>query len=165
MLLTQTVEYALRAMAVLASLETGEGIRAADLSQRTGVPVHYLSKIMRRLVLGRLVLSRKGHGGGFTLARPARQVRFAEILAAGDFVPEVNRCAFGWGSCDAKKPCPLHPAYSQLNESFQRWAQKTTLADMGTMTHLPGIDGLKAPKKKAAKKKAAKKKSSAARKR
>lgn len=130
MILNQTAEYALRAMAVLAELGAGEGLKSADLAERTGIPVAYLSKVMRRLVLEKLVESRKGHGGGFRLAQPARDIRFLDVLRAADHLPVPDRCAFGWGSCDAKHPCSLHQAWSELNRAVLSWAEDTTLADL-----------------------------------
>lgn len=127
MILDQTTEYAFRAMAALAGLGPGEAITAADLARRTGVPVHYLSKVMRRLAVGRLVHARKGHGGGFQLARPPSSIPFADVLRVTSPVLESNRCVFGWGECDASRPCPLHPAWSELKEVFWRWAETTRL--------------------------------------
>ena len=103
----------------------------SELAELTAVPVHYLSKIMRRLVLEGLVDSRKGHGGGFSLARPAADVTFAAILEAGNFSIEPNTCAYGWGSCDPDHPCALHDTYSRLQEALQDWMERTTLADVG----------------------------------
>ena len=130
MLLTQTAEYALRAMATLASLAPGEAIRGVDLAQKTGIPVHYLSKVMRRLVLQRLVTSRKGHGGGFSLGRPPHKITFAQILKVDPYFESAGQCAFGWGNCDNDHPCLLHSTWSQLKESFQKWANTTTLASV-----------------------------------
>jgi Rrf2 family protein len=128
MLLTQTAEYALRAMATLATLAPGEAMRAVDLAEKTGIPVHYLSKIMRRLVLQRLVTSRKGHGGGFTLGRPPAKITFEEILRVDPYFESTTQCAFGWGNCNKRYPCLLHSTWSQLKEGFQEWASTTTLA-------------------------------------
>jgi len=134
MLLSQTAEYALRAMAWLATLPEGKPIRAADLSRATGIPTHYLSKVLRRLVLADLLKSQKGQGGGFSLSRPPREIPFIEILSAMDAYPTQGRCAFGWGSCDATDPCPLHQAWSHLNERIRDWASNTSLAEIATFT-------------------------------
>lgn len=130
MIFNQTAEYALRAMAVLASLDPAESLRAADLAERTGIPLAYLSKIMRRLVLAKLVHGRKGHGGGFRLRQPPAQVTFMAVLEAIEHAPRPDRCAFGWGTCDSNAPCVLHSAWSELSGTFVRWAERTTLADV-----------------------------------
>jgi Rrf2 family transcriptional regulator, iron-sulfur cluster assembly transcription factor len=128
MYFSQTAEYALRAMVYLTTLEEGDSISGRDLSARTDVPPHYLSKIMRRLVVEGLVASQRGHNGGFHLAKAPSAIRFIDILVAADYVPTRNRCAFGWGQCDAQHPCPLHDAWSEMSEVFSRWARENTLA-------------------------------------
>lgn len=130
MIVSQTAEYALRAMAWLATMPPDEPVRAADLSLSTGIPTHYLSKVLRRLVLAGLLVSQKGQGGGFTLSRPAAEIRFLDILAAVDAYPTQGRCAFGWGSCDEQHPCPLHNSWSRLNDQIRDWASGTNLAEV-----------------------------------
>lgn len=130
MFLPNTAEYALRAMAVLANAPKNAALRSHDLSEQTGIPSHYLSKILRKLVVAGLLSSRKGHGGGFRIARPLQYVRFLDILLAVGYRTDPDRCSFGWGSCDTDNPCPLHGAWSRLNNEFLDWAASTTLKDV-----------------------------------
>lgn len=128
--LTQTAEYALRAMSCLA-LEPGEGpLRASDLAGKSGVPLPYLWKIMRRMVAAGLVLSTKGHGGGFRLARAAEAISYMDILGPVGYEAKAGDCVFGWGRCRNEKPCPMHSAWKKLNEAFIGWARTTTLASL-----------------------------------
>lgn len=126
--LTQTAEYALRAMSSLA-LRTGEEpLRANQLAERTGVPLAYLWKIMRRLVDAGLVVSSKGHGGGFRLARPAEAITYMDILEVTGYDAKADVCVFGWGQCRSEKPCPMHSTWSRMNETFVAWARSANLA-------------------------------------
>jgi Rrf2 family iron-sulfur cluster assembly transcriptional regulator len=134
MLLSQTAEYALRAMAWLATVPGGEPVRAVDLSRSTGIPTHYLSKVLRRLVLANLLESQKGQGGGFSLARAPGEIAFIDILSAIDAYPTQGRCAFGWGECDSEDPCPLHHSWSNLNEQIRQWASGTSLKEIANFT-------------------------------
>jgi Rrf2 family protein len=118
-------------MASLTTVPTGEPIRVKDLSILTGIPSHYLSKVMRRLVLAGLVTSQKGQGGGFLLSKPPEKIAFIAILTAVDAYANDGSCAFGWGQCDSVHPCPLHGSWSRLNEQLEAWAEGTTLADIG----------------------------------
>jgi Rrf2 family protein len=130
MILTHTGIYALRAMAYLATCGEGVFVSSATLAADTHVPASYLSKIMRRLVRAKLVLSRKGHSGGFALAVSAEEVSFNDILLATGFSSVRGRCFFGQRDCDPKNPCLLHFFWDDLQRSFQQWAEKTTLADV-----------------------------------
>jgi Rrf2 family iron-sulfur cluster assembly transcriptional regulator len=132
MLLSQTAEYALRAMAWLATAAGRDPVRAVDLSRATGIPAHYLSKVLRRLVLAELLESQKGQGGGFSLARAPSEIALSEVLAAVDAFPAQGRCAFGWGKCDASDPCPLHDSWSHLNDRIRDWAAGTTLEEIAS---------------------------------
>lgn len=127
MLLTQTAEYALRAMAVLAARWSTERVTSSQLARDANIPSHYVSKVMRRLVVAGLVDARRGHHGGFRLARAPEEITFMQVLDAVDFQSHEKHCAFGLGACDPDNPCILHPAYSALQDCFLAWAESTTL--------------------------------------
>ncbi len=127
-ILSRTAEYALRAVSLLAAQPPDAPLRARDLSRETDIPAHYLAKILRRLVVSGILASQRGQGGGFVLARPPESVRFLDVLAAVGAEPDPERCAFGWGACDATEPCPLHLAWAPIGEAFLQWAATTTLA-------------------------------------
>jgi Rrf2 family protein len=133
MLLSQTAEYALRAMAWLAMAGESKPVRAADLARATGIPTYYVSKVLRRLVLADLLESQKGQGGGFSLSRAPREISFINILSAVDAFPTQGRCAFGWGQCDATDPCPLHNSWSQLDDRIRDWAAGTSLGEIANL--------------------------------
>ena len=128
MLLNLTAVYGLRALAVLAGLAPGASLNAQALAERTGVPQQYLSKVMRKLVLAKLVRSQRGHGGGFQLMRAPGTIRVADALVALDL--EVGTgCAFGFGECDLEHPCALHPLWSRLKQSLGEWTDGSTFAE------------------------------------
>lgn len=139
MILNQTVEYALRAMAVLSSKWPDERVTSADLAREANVPTHYVSKVMRRLVLRDLVHARRGHHGGFRLARPPEEIAFIDVLEAVDFQAEAKHCVFGLGQCNPATPCALHPAYTALNECFLTWARNTTLVSARPDAIVPSL--------------------------
>ena len=103
---------------------------AAELAEHTNVPVHYLGKVMRKLVVAGLASARKGHGGGFSLRHPPAQVSYADILAATGHTEDDGQCAFGWSSCDDGSPCPLHDAWCDLRGKVDAWAKATTLDEV-----------------------------------
>lgn len=128
--LSQTAEYALRIMAQLSIEDAGDPVRAKDLAETTEVPPHYLSKLLRKLVVAGLLKSEKGHHGGFRLAKKAGAIKLMDVLRAVDAPSAATHCAFGWTKCSNDEPCPLHPVWMQLTESFEAWANRRTLADL-----------------------------------
>lgn len=80
-MITQTAEYALRAMVCLA--EAGDEPQTTEsIAERARAPFGYLVKIMSSLCRQGLVLGRRGRHGGFTLARPATAINMYDIMAA-----------------------------------------------------------------------------------
>ncbi|MCW8925874.1 MAG: Rrf2 family transcriptional regulator [Xanthomonadales bacterium] len=129
MYLSRPAEYALRASTYLARLEPGKRVTSSQLAQAVDVPPAFLSKIMRRLTANGIVDSKKGHHGGFVLARPPVEIRFLDILRAVEFGPIKDHCLFGLGNCNADNPCPLHVEWEILKQQIEQWARTHTLGE------------------------------------
>ena len=137
--LTTTSEYALRAMTLISFSPQPKSLPATVIAEKTRIPSHYLQKIMRKLVNAGLVVSTKGHGGGFRLSRPPGRITYGNILEAMGYEKEIADCVFGWGRCRESKPCPMHGSWSQLNRQFIAWAEQTTLAHILDYSRKQGI--------------------------
>ena len=129
MYLSRPAEYALRAMTFVARLEPDTRILTRDLAEAIHVPAPFLSKIMRRLTADGILDAKKGHHGGFLLAKLPSEVRFIDILRAVDFEPSADHCLFGLKNCDTQNPCPLHSEWSILKGQIEQWARSHTLGD------------------------------------
>ena len=130
MYLNRPTEYGLRAMTYLARLDTGQRVRTKDLSEAIDVPAPFLSKIMRKLTAVGILDAKKGHHGGFLLAKPPQEIRFIDIMRAVDFEPSEDHCLFGLKHCDGNNPCPLHDEWGALKRHIEEWARTHTLADV-----------------------------------
>lgn len=130
MYLSRSAEYALRTIVCLGRLGDEGRVRAKDLAPLSGVPLPYLSKVLRRLTEAGLLTSQKGHHGGFALARKPEQIRFIDIFRAVDFEPVAERCLFGWENCNDANPCPLHPEWAKFKDWIEEWARSRTLAEV-----------------------------------
>lgn len=127
-MLSQTVEYALRAMIHLAARESGVTLTAEALAERTRVPQGYLSKVMRDLVVAELVHSQRGPRGGFTLARPPADITMLEVVNAVDPIRRITRCPLG--NPAHVKLCPLHKRLDDALAMIEREFAQTTLAEI-----------------------------------
>lgn len=61
------------------------------IAERQGIPAPYLEKLLGELRQAGLVRSQRGAHGGYRLARPAREISLAEILAAvGETIQAID---------------------------------------------------------------------------
>jgi Rrf2 family protein len=75
------VDYALRACAELAA--AGEGpVKGERIAQAQEIPLKFLENILLDLKHAGLVQSQRGAEGGYWLARPADEIRLAEVIRA-----------------------------------------------------------------------------------
>jgi Rrf2 family protein len=130
MMLSQTAEYALRAVLVLADRAAAGPMGAGRLAQLLKVPQNYLSKTLNQLVRAGILVSTRGKGGGFQLARPAGQIRLLEIVAPFDAIPARRVCLLGRPQCSDTNPCPAHVRWRDVGERTTRFFRDTTVADL-----------------------------------
>src|SRR5579871_1840978 len=112
-MLSSKARYGLRALVELA--RDGGQITAGDLAERADAPRKFLEAILLELSRRGLVVSRRGKLGGYSLARPAEEISFAEVIRVIDgplaMAPCVSRTAFRkCHDCPSLETCVLRPA-------------------------------------------------------
>ena len=128
-MISTTVEYALRAVVILAYRHdtplTGEQI--AELAH---VPTPYLLKLMQQLVRGGVVHSQRGRGGGFSLMRAPAQTTIWDIIEAVEPFQRISVCPLGVK--EHAILCPLHRKVDRALEHVEEAFRGTTLAEVVT---------------------------------
>jgi len=76
------VQYAVCGVFDLAYNGHGEPVQIRVISERQGIPTRYLEQIFGRLRRGGIVASKRGPGGGYTLARGADRITLREVIEA-----------------------------------------------------------------------------------
>jgi Rrf2 family protein len=118
--LSQTVEYALRAAVYLAS-EATEGRTTDEIAKATRVPRAYLSKVLQSLVRGGIVHSQRGLGGGMTLTKSPEELTILEVVNAVEPIQRIRTCPLGL-EAHGVRLCPLHKrldnALAMVEEAF-----------------------------------------------
>lgn len=90
--ISRKIEYGTRAMLFLASLPDGMTTSFREIGRQMAIPQQFLAKILKTLVRAKLVRSTRGAHGGYSLARPASQITFLEVIEAVEGAVEVNVC-------------------------------------------------------------------------
>jgi Rrf2 family protein len=137
-MLSQTVEYALRAAVQLASISPGAST-TADLAEVTKVPPAYLAKVLQALGKAGIVASQRGASGGVTLACSPDELTILDIVNATDPIQRIKACPLDLKTHGAKL-CPLHrrldSALSQVEEAFRKTTLAEVLGDSGEIKPL-----------------------------
>lgn len=129
-MLSQTVEYALRAIVVLAADRSSPWTTQA-IAARTLVPQDYLNKVLQPLTRAGLVSAQRGRNGGFTLARSPEAITVLDVIAVVDPLRRIGHCPLGIQSHTSL--CPLHrkldDAAGVVEEAFRSTTIASILAD------------------------------------
>lgn len=126
-MISQTVEYALRAVVALA-YRHDTPMTGQEIADMTRVPAPYLLKLMQQLVRAGLVHSQRGRGGGFTLTRSPSVVTIWDIVQAVDALERIRTCPLGIQGHG--ELCALHRRLDEAIEQVETAFQKSTLAEL-----------------------------------
>lgn len=130
-MLSNTAEYALRAMVFLAREDPEMTILGRNLSSTSGVPARYLSKILLDLKRAGMVAAVRGHGGGYRLSRDPRQIRLIEVVELFDRPRAHPKCLLSFDKdCSDLASCSAHDRWKHVREVYLHFLESTALADI-----------------------------------
>jgi Rrf2 family protein len=126
--ISQTAEYALRAVVFLAE-RPGNRWTTKAIAKVAHVPPGYLAKVMQSLAQAGVVSGQRGVNGGFALSRPPEDISILEVLEILDPIRRIKECPLKL-EAHAHQLCPLHTrideALAQIESSFRA----STVADL-----------------------------------
>jgi Rrf2 family nitric oxide-sensitive transcriptional repressor len=142
-MLSQTVEYALRAVVHLASIAPA-ACKTAELAEVTQVPAAYLSKVVQSLSREGILHSQRGLGGGVSLALDPKKLTILDIVNVVDPIQRIRTCPLKL-STHGKNLCPLHrrldAALAQVESAFGKTTLAEVLADPSQVKPLCEVAG------------------------
>ena len=134
MRLTTKGRFAVTAMIDLAMRQHSGPVTLAAISQRQNISLSYLEQLFGKLRRHELVDSVRGPGGGYSLARLARNVTVADIIFAVDEPLDATSCG-GKRDCTSGndgKPgkCMTHELWATLNRKMVDYLDSVSLQDL-----------------------------------
>lgn len=140
MRLTTKGRFAVTAMIDLTLRQQGGPVPLATISERQNISLSYLEQLFGKLRRHQLVESTRGPGGGYVLARSARQVTVANIIVAVDEPLDATDCG-GKEDCtrgtDGRPgKCMTHELWSTLNRKMFDYLDSVTLQDLADQQRL-----------------------------
>ena len=129
-MLSTTSEYALRALACLASQPQGTVLLGRDLAKATEIPANYLSKILLTMRNAELVDTTRGSRGGYRLHRPAEQIFLIDVVELFDSVSRTKPTCFlqHQKPCSISAPCNAHVLWADLQARYIGFLVSTPLS-------------------------------------
>jgi Rrf2 family protein len=134
---TRRGEYGLTAMLFLTRPHGGHLAQIHEIAEHCSLPEPFLGQILRLLVRAGLVQSKKGVGGGFTLARKPEEISFLEVLEALEGPVAVNRCQSPVEHCQKEGNCSMEFVWAKAQDALLKVFRETTLADAYCSGHFP----------------------------
>jgi Rrf2 family iron-sulfur cluster assembly transcriptional regulator len=118
--------YAVTAMMDLAIHEKTGPVTLADISTCQDISLSYLEQLFARLRQADLVRGVRGPGGGYHLARPAKEITVADIITAVDEQVDATRCQ-GKENCHDGERCLTHELWTDLSDQIYKFLDSITL--------------------------------------
>ena len=130
--LTKKADYSLIALKHFASLqrETGEAVSAKQVSERCGIPLPVLSKLLQKLGKTGFLVSEYGTNGGYRLARDPRCISALEVIRAIDGPIVLADCFTEEAYCDHSSRCTVWKPLRRIHEAILRLLESVSIQDM-----------------------------------
>ncbi len=127
-MLSQTVEYALRAVVYLAD-QSPTARTTRQIADATKVPQAYLSKVLQGLCRAGILRSQRGIGGGMSLAHSPKELTILDVMNAVEPIGRIKSCPLGL-KAHGIQLCALHRRLDNALATVEDAFRNTTLAEI-----------------------------------
>ena len=140
MKLSKRGEYALRALIDLGvAAELGRPIvQVSELADKEKLPTKFLEQIFTQLKVGGYVSTTRGKLGGYSLAKPAKRIKFGQVirLIEGPLAPIacVSQTAYERCTCPDEAHCGLRMLMLDVRNVIAKVLDRYSLAEIVEIT-------------------------------
>ncbi len=141
-MLSKKTQYAFKALMYLAQKNSDEPVLIAEISQRRNIPLKFLESILLELKKDGILVSKKGKGGGYYLAKQAEKIYLADVMRLIEgpiaLLPCVSLHFYkSCKECD-EGCCGLRQIMTDVRDATLAILEKKTVADISFVS-LPQI--------------------------
>jgi len=132
---TKKGKYGLKALLHLAALPPGISALSSEIAAAHGLPAKFLEAILLELKNAGFIRSRKGKGGGYTMAMASSEIRIGEVVRAleGPLAPIACASQNFYRRCDDcpdEERCAIHMLTVDVRDAIAEVMDNTTVYDM-----------------------------------
>ncbi|MFA5008063.1 MAG: Rrf2 family transcriptional regulator [Candidatus Omnitrophota bacterium] len=114
-LITRDTDYALRAVCFIAK-KKNKKICASELVEELKIPRPFLRKILQVLNREGILISYKGIGGGFILAKQPKDIYLTDLMEIFQGRLNLNECTLRKMKCPNVSVCPLRKKIKNIEK-------------------------------------------------
>jgi Rrf2 family protein len=131
MKLTMSSEMGIHAVWFLAAANRKEPVLSAEIAGGICVSETYLIKVLKRLVRGKILGSRKGKKGGYVLKKKAADISLADVVSSCEDTGAIYECSTETRGCVEQSVfCPVRAALARAQQAMITELQRTSIADL-----------------------------------
>ncbi len=134
-MLTRKTKYGLKALSFLAKQEPGIPVQISKIAEAENISLKFLESILLTLRKNELLISKKGKGGGYLLAKKPNEISLAAVYRILEgpiaLVPCVSlnfykKC----DDCKDEDACSIHDFMIEVRDSNFKIFENKSVADL-----------------------------------
>lgn len=95
-----------------------ERLSTKAVAAKQEIPPVFLTKILKILIKGGLVVSQRGPSGGIMLAKPPSEITLREVVEIVEGPFALNICLSEAGQCTRKPHCKVHQVWYKAQDAM-----------------------------------------------
>ncbi|HDH05141.1 MAG TPA: RrF2 family transcriptional regulator [Nitrospirae bacterium] len=124
-------QYGVRAMFELAKNYKKGPLTIKEIARRQGVSVSYLEQLLNRLRKSKLIMSRKGPGGGYVINGKPEEISVGNILNSLEGPVAITQCLDPSAKgCKRVEGCVARLLWKSLGEKIENFLDTINLNDL-----------------------------------
>lgn len=127
--MSKLADYAALMLATMAE-QPAASWTTAELAAETGIRRPTASKLLKMLTRAKIVTSRRGTHGGYSLSRSPNAISAVDMIEAIEGPLAMTECTLAPGACNLEPTCPVSSQWQRLSFAVRRALAEITLADL-----------------------------------
>lgn len=103
---------------------------AGSVAEVTGIALPTVTKLLKLLANGSVLVSTRGSNGGYMLARTPETISVAEIISILEGPIGLTECSITHEGCEQAAGCNISGNWGLINQAIRTTLESISLADM-----------------------------------
>lgn len=125
---SRSADYALRALVFIGS-RAPQVCTTGEIAIGTKIPKAYLTKILQSLIRGNFIVSRRGGGGGLSLAKDPKGISVLDVVNHVSPIARFRGCPLSL-TAHGVRLCALHRKLDDALAGVERALSESSLSEM-----------------------------------